>query len=163
MQILDQPQIKRKIKRLALQVAENNLDAGTLYIGGINNNGKRFAAMLSEQINDLTSLQVIHFDIKLNPANPVDQAVQFSIEPHVLNDKNILIVDDVANTGRTLFYAFKPLMHIVPNQIEAAVLVDRKHKSFPVKVDYVGLSLSTTLHEVIDVRLHEEKLSAHLN
>ncbi|MEL6989936.1 MAG: phosphoribosyltransferase family protein, partial [Bacteroidota bacterium] len=62
-------------------------------------------------------------------------------------------VDDVANTGRTIFYAFKPLFEILPKKIEVAVLVDRKHKSFPIKVDYVGLSLATTIQENIDVQI----------
>ncbi len=68
-----------------------------------------------------------------------------------LKRKAIIIVDDVANTGRTLFYAFKPLMAILPKKIEIAVLIDRKHKSFPVKVDYVGMSLATTVQENIKV------------
>ena len=67
--------------------------------------------------------------------------------------KVIIIVDDVANTGRTIFYAMKPLFNILPKEVEVAVLVDRKHKSFPILVDYVGLSLATTMKESIDVQI----------
>ena len=72
----------------------------------------------------------------------------------------VVIVDDVANTGRTIFYACKPLLETLPKKIEVAVLVDRKHKSFPVKVDYVGLSLATTLKEDIDVQLSNSEADA---
>ena len=68
-----------------------------------------------------------------------------------LANRSIIIVDDVANTGRTIFYAFKPILDILPKKVEVAVLVDREHKSFPIKVDYLGLSLATTLKEDIDV------------
>ena len=62
----------------------------------------------------------------------------------------------MANTGRTIFYAIKPFLDVLPGKVEVAVLVDRKHKSFPVKVDYMGLSLATTLQENISVNLSEK-------
>ena len=68
-------------------------------------------------------------------------------------NKVVIIVDDVANTGRTIFYAIKPLLDVLPKRVQVAVLVDRKHKSFPIHVDYVGLSLATTLNENIDVQI----------
>jgi pyrimidine operon attenuation protein/uracil phosphoribosyltransferase len=61
----------------------------------------------------------------------------------------------VANTGRTLFYAFKVFMDILIKKVEVAVLVDRKHKLFPIKVDYVGLSLATTMQENIKAHLKD--------
>ena len=69
--------------------------------------------------------------------------------------KVVIIVDDVANTGRTIYYAIKPLLDTLPKKVEVAVLVDRKHKSFPIQSDYVGLSLATTLKENIDVQIRE--------
>jgi pyrimidine operon attenuation protein/uracil phosphoribosyltransferase len=74
-----------------------------------------------------------------------------------LHGKIIIIVDDVANTGRTIFYACKPLMETLPKRVEAVVLVDRTHKSFPIKVDYVGLSLATTLLDDINVKIGEDE------
>jgi pyrimidine operon attenuation protein/uracil phosphoribosyltransferase len=75
-----------------------------------------------------------------------------------LQGKAIIVVDDVANTGRTLFYAIKPLLDILPKKIETAVLVDRKHKAFPIAITYYGLSLATTLQEHIDVKLEESSV-----
>ncbi|MBX2817947.1 MAG: phosphoribosyltransferase, partial [Saprospiraceae bacterium] len=81
-----------------------------------------------------------------------------------LKRKSIVVVDDVANTGRTIFFAIKPLLNVLPKKIEVAVLVDRKHKSFPIKVDYVGLSLATTLREDIDVQIRDvEEMAVFLN
>ena len=74
--------------------------------------------------------------------------------------KVIIIVDDVANTGRTLFYAMKPIFQIIPKKVEVAVLVDRMHKSFPIKIDYMGLSLATTLKENIEVKIRDVKEQA---
>ena len=163
MQILDQQQIRRKVCRLALQVLENNLEASQLYIGGINKNGQRFAHMLIDEIKKHSTLEIINFQILLSPASPLSQGVSYTIDANLFEGKNVLIVDDVANTGRTLFYACKPLMNIVPNRIEVAVLVDRKHKSFPVYADYVGLSLATTLMDDIRVRLEDgEEATAFL-
>lgn len=163
MQILDQRQIERKVRRLALQILENNLDAKQLYIGGINRNGQRFAQMIIAEIHKQSSLQIENFHISLSPAAPLSKGVVYDIEAGRLEGQNVLIIDDVANTGRTLFYACKPLMNVVPNKIEVAVLVDRKHKSFPVFADYVGLSLATTLMNDIRVRFEEgEEYVAYL-
>ena len=81
-----------------------------------------------------------------------------------LKSKVLIIVDDVANTGRTIFYAFQPLLALLPSKLQVAVLVDRKHKSFPIEVDYVGLSLATTMKENIVVKLTgDEGMEVHLN
>ena len=66
-------------------------------------------------------------------------------------------MDDVANTGRTIFYAIKPLLDILPKKVEVAVLVDRTHKAFPIRVDYYGISLATTLKETINVEIRKKK------
>ena len=81
-----------------------------------------------------------------------------------MKNKVIVIVDDVANTGRTIFYAVKPLLETLPKKVEVAVLIDRTHKSFPIRVDYCGLSLATTLLEDIDVKIRNvDAFSVELN
>ena len=73
-------------------------------------------------------------------------------------------LDDVANTGRTIFYAVQPLLRVIPKKVEVAVMVDRKHKSFPIKADYVGLSLATTLLDDIDVQIRDvREMAVYLN
>lgn len=156
MQILHQKQISQKIKRLAIQVLENNYDENELIIAGINNNGLRFANLIVDELKKMAIGKVITLtSIRLNPANPVGTEVTIDLPVESLNGKTILIVDDVANTGRTIFYAVKPLLSILPKKIETIVLVDRKHKAFPIAITYYGISLATTFQEHIDVNLDE--------
>lgn len=72
------------------------------------------------------------------------------------------MVDDVANTGKTMYYALKPVMEFSPRKVQVAVLVDRQHKLFPVSSDFVGLSLNTTMQEHIRVELVKGKAEAYL-
>jgi len=98
-------------------------------------------------------------------ANPLAKAVEINISLESLQNKSLIFIDDVANTGRTLFYAMKPvLVDIVPKKVEVAVLVDRKHKNFPISINYVGLALATTLSENIAVKIRDvDEMSVHLN
>ncbi|MCB0593140.1 MAG: phosphoribosyltransferase [Lewinellaceae bacterium] len=164
MKILDQEQIRQKIKRLAIEILEHNFEEEELILAGINNTGLGFARMLLDELQQITDIPVALTRIRLNPAAPLSQEVQIELPPEQLEGKAIIIIDDVANTGRTLFYAMKPLLSILPRKVEVAVLVDRTHKSFPVKVDYFGLSLATTLMDNIDVQILDvEEQAVFLN
>lgn len=160
MKLLDQKQIQQKIKRLAIEILENNYKEKEIILAGINNNGMSFAQLLYKQLLPLTKSSIILTRISINPANPLDKDIEIELPLTDLNDKSIIIVDDVANTGRTIFYAIKPLLTILPKKIEVAVLIDRTHKSFPIKVDYLGMSLATTLRENIDVQIRDVKEQA---
>ena len=153
MKILNQEQIQQKIKRLAIEILENNFEEKELILAGINNTGLGFAQMLLDELLQITGIPITITRIRLNPAAPLSQEIQIELLPEQLEGKSIIIIDDVANTGRTIFYAMKPLLNVLPKKVEVAVLVDRTHKSFPVKVDYFGLSLATTLMNDIDVQI----------
>jgi pyrimidine operon attenuation protein / uracil phosphoribosyltransferase len=153
MQVLNQYQIHEKIIRLSYEILENNLDEDTIILAGINNNGYRFAELLSNSLKSITNKKIVLSRIRLNPAKPLDTPVETDLSQTDIEDKAIIVVDDVANTGRTIFYAFKVYMDVIPKKLEVAVLVDRKHKMFPIKVDYVGLSLATTVQEHIKADL----------
>ncbi len=153
MKLLDQRQIKQKIKRLAIEILEQNFGEKEIILAGINNNGLGFAKMIKRHLSQLTENTITLTQINLSPANPLESEVNIELPLNKLNGKTIIVVDDVANTGRTIFYAIKPLLEVLPKKIQVAVLVDRKHKSFPIKVDYVGVSLFTTLHDDIDVQI----------
>lgn len=166
MKILDDRQIRRKIKRLAIQILENNFGEEEIILAGLNNNGVGFAELLMTELLAFApeGLSLTLTRIRLNPANPVEYDPYIEMPAESLRNKVIIIVDDVANTGRTIFYAVQPLLKVIPRKVEVAVLVDRKHKSFPIKADYVGLSLFTTLKDDIDVRIKEaNEMSVHLN
>lgn len=157
MQILDDRQIRQKIKRLAIEILEHNFGETEIILAGLNNNGTGFAQLLLAELLPIAPVHttLILTCIRLNPANPVEYDPYIELPAADLRDKPIIIVDDVANTGRTIFYAVQPLLKVLPRKVEVAVLVDRKHKSFPIKADYVGLSLATTLLENIDVQIRE--------
>ncbi len=82
----------------------------------------------------------------------IDPATDFT-------NKVIIVVDDVSNSGKTLLYALKPFLDFSPKKIQTLVLVERSHTSFPVRPDYVGLSIATTLQEHIYVEVHGEKIT----
>lgn len=153
MKVLTNKQIELKIERLVYEILENNYDSKQVIFLGINKNGLRFAKLLQEAYNRVSDNQSILGQISLNAAKPLNDDILIDVDAKSLNKSSIIIVDDVANTGRTIFYGTKPLMEHLPKKIEVAVLVDRKHKTFPIKVDYVGLSLATTLKENIRVEL----------
>lgn len=164
MKILNHREIRQKTKRLAIEIIEHNYEAKEIILAGINNNGMAFAQMLYQELGRVTKIKLNLTTIKLNPADPLGHEIEFGLPLKQIKGKVVIIVDDVANTGRTIFYACKPLMQTLPKKIEVAVLVDRQHKSFPVKVDYVGLSLATTLKENIDVQIkNQEELAVFLD
>lgn len=162
MQILDDQQIRQKIKRIAIEILEHNFEEPEVILAGMNNNGLGFAQLLLAELLPLApeGMELTLTRIGLNPANPVDYDPYIEMPPEALRGKAIIIVDDVANTGRTIFYAVQPLLKVLPKKVEVAVLIDRKHKSFPVKADYVGLALATTLLENIEVKIRDVGMMA---
>ncbi len=157
MQILTDQQIRQKIRRIAIEILERNYGEPEIILAGLNNNGLGFAKLLLAELQAVASKNttLTLTRIRLNPANPVEYEPVVELPAADLRGKSIVIVDDVANTGRTIFYAVQPLLKVVPKKVEVAVLVDRQHKSFPVKADYVGLSLATTMRDDIDVQIRD--------
>ena len=153
MKILDSLQIKNKILRMAYEIAETNFDSEKVYFLGINNNGYNFAEMLMESLESICDIKTEIARISLKPVDPANNDISVDIDIAKLNNQTVIVVDDVANTGRTLFYAMKTLMNITPAAIETAVLVDRMHKSFPININYVGLTFATTIQDNILVDL----------
>jgi len=157
MQILTDRQIRQKIRRIAIEILERNYGEPEIILAGLNKNGLGFAQLLMAELQVVATEKPLLTitSIRLNPANPVEYAPVVDLPTEALRGKSIVIVDDVANTGRTIFYAVQPLLNILPKKVEVAVLVDRQHKSFPIKADYVGLSLATTLLDNIEVSIRD--------
>ena len=156
MRILDEVQIRRKLSRLAIEVLERHADTDSLYLVGVNNNGYTTATELLRLMREETPDAEVHLRrVHLSPADPLHGGVRYAGDVGELAGQAVVIVDDVASTGRTAFYAAKPLMDVLPRSLEVAVLVDRRHKRFPVSSDYVGLTLSTTLKD--DIRVYYEE------
>lgn len=141
---------------MAFEIAESNFENEKIYFLGINNNGYNFASMLLKALQKITDKELVLSRISLKPRNPVEADIKTELDKNLLNGQAIIVVDDVANTGRTLFYAMEVLMDVLPVKVETAVLVDRMHKQFPVSVNYVGMTLATTIQDNIKVDLKEK-------
>lgn len=165
MLILNDKQIRHKVTRLAYEIIEQNIEDKDIHLIGINNKGYAFAQLILKELQKISPEDLcFHLHrIKLNPAKPTAQEIEIDTDIQKLKNSNIIIIDDVANTGRTLFFACKPFLNIIIKSLQMAVLIDRKHKAFPIHVDYVGMSLATTLTENIEVELGiPGDFSAHL-
>lgn len=155
--ILTKDDIRKKLIRMAYEIAEQNADEKEIIIVGIKEGGYEIAKRLSEQLKNITSSKIILAEISLNKHNPAEADVKTNLTAAQIENNVLIFIDDVANSGKTLLYAMKPLMKHLPKKVSVAVLVDRKHKLFPVSADIVGLSLSTNMHEHISVLLGEKE------
>lgn len=156
MQLLNHQQIASKVTRLAMEILERNTGESELFIIGINNRGLELANRLLEGLRTISDAPVHLWKLTINPASPLEPGPVLNEDVKRLQGKAVLVVDDVANTGRTLFYALKPLQDILPSKIEVAVLVDRRHKSWPIYVTYRGMDLSTTIGDNVLVNFGSE-------
>jgi len=153
--VMSQEVAMRKMKRMALEVAERNSEEPELVIAGITGNGEVVAKCLVNELKKLANFRITEVKIELNKKDPVDVTFSPSIETE---NKAIVIVDDVSNTGKTMMYAMKPLLNTHPKKIQTLVLVERSHKLFPVQTDYAGLSITTTLQEHISVETEKGEI-----
>lgn len=158
--ILTQDVIEKKIKRIAYEIYEHNSDEQEIIITGIWDRGMILAEKITKILQEISPLQIKLLRLDLNKQRPEGVTLSEEID---FNGKVIVLVDDVANSGRTMLYALKPFLQFLPRKIQTAVLVDRKHKSFPLSVDFVGYSLATTLQDMVMVEMEEEEIkSAYL-
>ena len=154
--ILDEAVAAKKLTRMAYEIVENNLDESKIILAGIPENGSAIAKNIQKILLEISSLQTelicISFDKRLPKEVKLNKNLDF-------NNQVVIIIDDVANTGKTLLYAVKPFLQFQPKKIQTLVLVERSHKNFPVQADYVGLPLSTTLQEQIIVEVNAGKIT----
>jgi pyrimidine operon attenuation protein/uracil phosphoribosyltransferase len=153
--ILDQTVAEKKLRRMALEIIENNHDEKQIILAGIRDSGSVVAKCIQQMLAEISPLEVELITISLDKKEPKEVTLSKEID---FNDKVIVIADDVANSGKTLLYALKPFLDFYPKKIQALVLVARSHNSFPVHPDYVGISIATTLQEHIYVEVSEDKI-----
>lgn len=139
-----------KLRRIALELVERNYNEPQLVLVGIKENGIVIANIIAGFLKESFKGEIIVTALSIDKKKPstitIDPAFDF-------NNKVVILIDDVANSGRTMLYSLKPLLETYPAKIQTAALVERTHKSFPVGLDYVGLSISTTLDEHIYVEV----------
>lgn len=162
-QILNKKQILQKIRRIAYEIYEQNFEETTLVVAGIHDMGFTFAKMLSATIQEISPIKAELVSVQLDKASPLQSEVILDVALEELNNKVVIVVDDVLNTGRTLVYSLKPFLNCSIKKLQVAVLVDRSHKSFPIAADFIGYSLSTTINEHIHVELSEHNFGVYLD
>jgi pyrimidine operon attenuation protein/uracil phosphoribosyltransferase len=148
--ILSEGDIYIKIKRISLQILETCLEDKVIIVAGIYKNGALLAERISDQLKKLTDTEVVLATVTIDKKNPL-YSVQVSIEPSLYENKSVILVDDVLNTGSTLMFAAKHFLDVPLKQFKTVVLVDRNHKKYPIKADFKGISLSTSLSERVEV------------
>lgn len=158
--ILDTVQIQQKLNRLAFEVYENNFNEKDILVVGIDGNGYQVATQLAAKLEKISSIRINLGKIKVNKDKPWEGEPEVDFKEKDFVNKTIVLVDDVLNSGKTLMYAVKLFLDKPVKKINTVILVDRSHTRFPVKADYVGLTLSTTLQERIEADFSEKKKEA---
>ena len=154
--VLDQRVIGKKLKRMALEVAEQNSEEKELLIAGIEGNGVVVANVILKELRQIGAFNTEMIRVQLNKKEPLEVSFDRTVD---LENKVIILVDDVANTGRTMLYALKPFLAARPKKIQTLVLVERSHKLFPIQTDYAGLTVATTLQEHITVETSDNEIT----
>jgi len=159
--ILSHTQIAQKLKRMAYEIVEHNLHEKSIIIAGISGNGYEVAIRLNEQVKKVKQFDTHLIEITLDKESPTQGEIKLS-ETQGLNNKVVILVDDVLNTGRTMAYSLKPFLSCKVKKIETAVLVNRSHTTFPIAPTYTGYELSTTLTDHVEVHLSPNKEVVYL-
>lgn len=155
-EIMNAKQAEMKIERLAFEIYENNMNEKELILVGLAKRGFEIALLIQQKIDQLIDIKTKLIVLNIDKRNPIVCSLDSDMN---LDKKSIILIDDVANSGRTLLYALMPFLNVIANKIQIAVLVDRKHKSYPISPDFVGLQISTTLQEHIHVEIEKGKIS----
>ena len=151
--ILNINEINQKLKRLAWQVYEKNLAEKEIIVVGISERGLILAKELADHIHKISNIKTNISHLELDKDNPYNKEVSFNLKEKEYTNKVVILVDDVLNSGKTLMFATKHFLTTRLISLSVLVLVDRNHNRYPIKADYVGLSLATTLQEYINVEL----------
>lgn len=153
--ILDKHQVQQKINRIAYQILEDNFDEEEIILAGVVSRGYRLALRLEKVLSQISRLKITIVKLQLNKDS---SKLESSIDVPIKNCENkvIVLVDDVLNSGRTLAYGLGVFLNIPLKKLRSVVLIDRSHKNFPVATDFVGLELSTVLKEHVAVVLDEK-------
>ena len=148
--ILDKEVAAKKMLRMAYEIVENNSEESKVILAGVREQGAVIAKHMQKILGGISSLKTELISILLDKRQPDDVQLSETLD---FDDQVIIVVDDVASSGKTMLYAMKPLLQYQPKKIQTLALVERTHKSFPVKTDYVGISIATTLQEQIFVEV----------
>lgn len=147
--ILNTQQIQQKLNRLAYEIYEHTVDEKEIILAGIDGNGYLVAKKLNDVLKKIAKYKITLGKICLDKKNPLAKKPTIDFTEAAYKNKTVIVVDDVLNSGKTLIYAVQLFLNQPIKKLHTLVLVDRSHTQYPIKADFVGLSLSTTLQEHI--------------
>ncbi|MBT3443860.1 MAG: phosphoribosyltransferase [Flavobacteriaceae bacterium] len=154
--IMDAHDIQKTVKRIAFQIYENHFEEQQLVLAGIAQNGIILGKRIHAELEKISDIKVIFMEISIDKKHPMNPPVLSKVIENCEN-KSVVVVDDVLNTGSTLIYAVTHFLSIELKKIQTAVLVNRNHKNYPIKGDFKGISLSTSIKERIDVAFGKDE------
>jgi len=157
-EVLKEKQILRICNRFAFQIIENCSESEDVYLVGVKEKGFEIAKIVKNEIKSISKKKVFLNYIKINKNNPKNSITSDISEDN--NSKNIFLIDDVLNTGKTLIYSITFLLKLNIKSIKTLVLIDRNHKEYPVKIDYKGISLSTNIDDNVKLLFEKKNLRA---
>ena len=153
--VLDHVEIERKVQRIAHQLHENFHEEDELIFVGIAHRGMSLANEIVDRLEHVSSIKCVKHELSMDKDSP-EGTIKMTAEVDELNGKVVVLVDDVLQSGRTLMYAAAHLVQVNLKRLTTVVLIDRRHRSFPIRADIVGLTLSTTMQEHISVDLGKQ-------
>ena len=156
--ILNNSDVENKIQRIGLQVLEDNIDSSKIVLFGISNNGKLIAEKIINHISKISKIDTDLVNINFN-----QQSIIYDKKFNI-NNESVLIVSDVSHSGKTIQLVVSNLMDHNPLKIKTSVIINRDHSLFPIKIDFSGLSLSTSVNEHVDVLIDDNaRFSVYLS
>ncbi|MCF6295928.1 MAG: phosphoribosyltransferase [Flavobacteriaceae bacterium] len=159
--ILTHEEIVHKIKRIAYQIYESNVNENDIILAGIDSNGYVLAKKLKTVIKKISPIEPLLCKVSIDKRNPRNE-IKTSIPVEEYKNKSVVLIDDVLNSGTTLIYGVKHFLDVPLKQFKTAVLVNRNHKKYPVKADFKGISLSTSLKEHVNINFDSNDFKAIL-
>jgi pyrimidine operon attenuation protein/uracil phosphoribosyltransferase len=161
--ILSHQQILHKINRIAYQIYEANVDEPRIVLAGIEGGGLDFARKIKRALEKICPAEILLCKVGMDKANPLTSPVTTSLKSSAYEGLSIILVDDVLKSGTTLIFGVKHFLQTPLKQLKTAVLVDRNYKKFPVKADFKGLSLSTSMEEHVRVDFSTNNYGVYLD
>ncbi|MDA0195319.1 MAG: phosphoribosyltransferase family protein [Bacteroidetes bacterium] len=160
--ILTKKAVTQKIRRMSYEIYENNFEEKELIVAGILENGYVLAKKLKKELEQICPIKIRLVKLNINKDAPLEDDIKIDCEMGDLKNKSVILVDDVLSTGRTMAFSLRAFLNAEIKKMEAAVLVDRSHKLFPVEAKFKGYELSTTLNEHVEVKLIGDEQGVYL-
>jgi pyrimidine operon attenuation protein/uracil phosphoribosyltransferase len=162
LEILNSDQIIKKTDRITYQIYEDTVNVKDIILAGIDGDGYTFSKRIYNCLKNISDQNITHIKISIEKDAPLSKKIDLGIDPTKFKGATVVLVDDVVNSGRTLIYAANEILKNEVECLKTAVLVDRRHRRYPIKSDFVGLEVSTTIQNHISVELKDEKGVAYL-